>query len=799
MAGEYWNSNVWISANGGDTFIVAIKPPTGAGQTQVLMAPGAFDPAEGVAYAATRGAESAFNYTNDGGDTWNQPAFVDTDITNVLDLAFGSTVLITDGGPDSVWRINDITAATPMWERVYSTPISDMTSFGLAEYSIDGSVLMLYGTGSSNVIEKSTDNGQIWTSWRTLPSAIGAINDWVVYDSATIFAACANGFYGTTRFGPAKQRLNSPATNLVSIALQPGFNPSDADNSKIIVGSNSDDVYISLDAGNIWGAANDVGTGSVYVAFDQLDSSTIYFATSASTVGTAKINTATKKFTTASMKDLKDSATGTATANSFSGIWVSSDNALYVVGGDAVVTTTTYAAPKTVLTNTITLTQGETTDTVTLPVTDITVLTGSFTEGTESLTISGAVVIALSSTVVQGTVYVTGVTSGATGSFDILVAAGLAGYDADPNENDVDVTVGTLQSVKAATSTSTTEDADLFRLLLGETGNIWETEQKVGAVGLWGFNGSNNLLTVVDSHHLWGLKDTLSGKVQGVTVSSIGENKATVSWTAMTGAKQYIVKYDSATVLVPSTPSSTPATTVNLTGLTDDKTYTVKVRVETDHDFQSRWSTGVSFTTIEAIAQPENLVPVNGMQDAPLLPSFVWTEVSNAVEYEFQLSTDPAFGTTLVDITTVITAYTLQTELAYDTNHYWRVRAVSDTGTKSTWCFSNFHTRTEAIPPVTVEPQPTPTVILPTPQVQVTVVPPDVDITLPAPQVTVIPPDITVDVPDVVTVTQQAQPTLVLPVADDPGTPVYIWVIVGIGAILTIAVIVLIIRTRRVV
>ena len=78
-------------------------------------------------------------------------------------------------------------------------------------------------------------------------------------------------------------------------------------------------------------------------------------------------------------------------------------------------------------------------------------------------------------------------------------------------------------------------------------------------------------------------------------------------------------------------------------------------------------------------------------------------------------------------------------------------------------------------------------------------IPPDIDITLPAPQVTVIPPAITVDVPPVVTVTQAAVPTLTLPVAEDPGTPAYIWVIVGIGALLTIAVIVLIIRTRRVV
>jgi len=38
-----------------------------------------------------------------------------------------------------------------------------------------------------------------------------------------------------------------------------------------------------------------------------------------------------------------------------------------------------------------------------------------------------------------------------------------------------------------------------------------------------------------------------------------------------------------------------------------------------------------------------------------------------------------------------------------------------------------------------------------------------------------------------------------MPPEEDPGTPVYIWIIVAIGAVLTIAVIVLIIRTRRVV
>jgi hypothetical protein len=297
--------------------------------------------------------------------------------------------------------------------------------------------------------------------------------------------------------------------------------------------------------------------------------------------------------------------------------------------------------------------------------------------------------------------------------------------------------------------------------------------------------------------------------VTGVAVSGETISSADVSWNAMTGAEKYEIVYDSSEV-------DEEGTSITLSGLTHNTEYDVKVRVNPGDPWSSRWSSGVTFYTLEYVSTPENYVPENGMQDAPLLPSFVWGSVSAAEYYEFQLSTDPAYTSsgftsglvagTPTNIDAPTTAYTQTDELAYDTNHYWIVRAVSTDSLSgelavSGWCFSNFHTRVEAIPPVTIEPPPTPTIdiTLPAPDVQVTVVPPDVDITLPPPQVTVIPPAVTVDVPPVVTVTQQAPPTLVLPVEDDPGTPVYIWVIVAIGAILTIAVIVLIIRTRRVV
>jgi len=91
IMGSTRNDNeIWISRNNGDTFALASKLPSGEDHTQVLMAavPDSFDEDEGVAYAVTSGAESAFSYSTDGGDTWNQIGFVDTTITYVLDMAF---------------------------------------------------------------------------------------------------------------------------------------------------------------------------------------------------------------------------------------------------------------------------------------------------------------------------------------------------------------------------------------------------------------------------------------------------------------------------------------------------------------------------------------------------------------------------------------------------------------------------------------------------------------------------------------------------------------------------------------
>ncbi|MFC1865532.1 hypothetical protein ACFLYB_02315 [Chloroflexota bacterium] len=705
MAGERYNADVWISRNGGDTFNQASKPPTGETMTQVLMSvPGSFDPDTGIAYAATSGIESAFSYTVDGGDTWNQTNFVDTEILNIIDLAFDPitasqpAIMMTDDespSSDSFWRSPDLTADNPKWERTNLSDISALDNFMAVEYAMDGSVIMLFGpSGADYVIQKSTDNGQTWSTWRTLPPAVGGIHDWVVLDSATIFAACDNGFYGTTRFGPAKQRLDGEV--LMSIAYDPG--------SHLIAGNNNGEIFVSDDDGATWGTAQDVsaiaGGGDIYVAFD------------------ADFNV--------------EGADG--------------EGLIYFVGSD---------------------------DDYDVGVAEIDDVDGS-AEALLDDTNEDAIT-------------------------DVHDTDGFVGIHVSPG-----AMADGGNALYAICETGYT-----YRLLLHEEDSVWEVAQDDDLSvprGLWGTTGSNILWTIDDDGaELWALEDTVAGMVTGVSVSGETISTATVDWNEMTGADEYQLAYDSSSVYSDEPP-------VTLSGLSDNTEYDAAVRVAEGHPFTSRWSSGTTFFTLEYLATPENEVPFNGMQEAPLLPSFVWGSVSAAEYYEFQLTTNPAYDEdgfvsglvtgTPTNIDAPTTAYTQTDELAYDTNHYWIVRAVSTDSLSgeiaySGWCFSNFHTRVEVIvlPPV-ILPDPV------TPVIDITVSLPQPTVTVNVPDVIVDSPDIVVNVPPVVTVTQAPTPpqqTFVLPERDDPSTPVYIWVIVGIGAILTIAVIVLIIRTRRVV
>jgi hypothetical protein len=188
-------------------------------------------------------------------------------------------------------------------------------------------------------------------------------------------------------------------------------------------------------------------------------------------------------------------------------------------------------------------------------------------------------------------------------------------------------------------------------------------------------------------------------------------------------------------------------------GLDAGTVYYWKVRATAP--YRSPWSRVWNFTTkLARPAEPEASIPEPGAQNVILQPSFYWNRVSNATGYEIQVATDTAFTNLVAEATVDVNSWVCDTRLNYSTGYYWRVRALKDDLVVSGWKVASFTTMEKAKEP------PPPVEITPAP---------------PAPEIIVEP---------------------VLPVQP---TPMWVWAIIGIGAALVIAVIVLIIRTRRVV
>jgi len=169
----------------------------------------------------------------------------------------------------------------------------------------------------------------------------------------------------------------------------------------------------------------------------------------------------------------------------------------------------------------------------------------------------------------------------------------------------------------------------------------------------------------------------------------------------------------------------------------------------------SPWSTVQKFKTAigASMARPDLQAPWPGEPDVPLSPTFEWSGIEWADYYEYELALDPTttaggyFSTPLVALvgtsSLVSTAWKSDITLDYETRYYWHVKAIG-VDTDTPWSDVGTFT-TLGVPP---------------------------------------------EAPT-------SQPPVVIPPAQNI-TPAWIWAIVIIGAILVIAVIVLIVTTRRV-
>jgi hypothetical protein len=641
---------------------------------------------------------------------------------------------------------------------------------GNIEYTADGSDIMMFVIdGGDFEIWKSSDSGDTWVPWRAVPTEAGWVNDFIAIDGTTICAATEQGFWAVLPASPPITTDFDDADSGVSIAVMGGM---------IAVGTDDGMVVVSDDGGVTFGDAMDAGDGDIYVAFGPDGS--LYAAANGSTVMVLDDD---------EFVDLEDSAEATATTlDGFVGLWVSpsdvpgdtSKHTVYAMttGSDGVAGTAgtpdeyyvedsfsmvisfagdlgTGTAEAWMMWNTP-FYPGD--------ANWLEPINGTFIDG-EILNIIGDNVIWNGSELI-GHIIVEGAESGAQGT----VMLNFPGYTL--------LTAGSILPMETLSVTSSyifceveegdapvsdTPEADVcvWRLLVGEAGNVWENaciEDVYIAEGLWGTTGSNILWTFINPHDyydstpgdqgdlgIWALEDFLTGPVTLLSPANTstvpGTDNATLEWEAYDGAEAYEIAGDIVATGIDDTE-------YEATGLADNTDFAWKVRVEAGEPFQSRWSTSWTFTTTDYLNAPGLKVPILGSQDYTLYPSFVWDSISGADGYVIQISENADFSG-VVDVLTTVAQYTQTTALEYDSDYYWRVKATSEVGGVSAWsAVGNFHTGTEAMPPVVVEPTPTQNI------------------------------------------------TLVVPEAETPG---YIWAIIAIGALLTLAVIVLIVRTRRVV
>jgi hypothetical protein len=193
--------------------------------------------------------------------------------------------------------------------------------------------------------------------------------------------------------------------------------------------------------------------------------------------------------------------------------------------------------------------------------------------------------------------------------------------------------------------------------------------------------------------------------------------------------------------------------------------YYWRVRTSSNGPIYSPWSSVRSFSLENLVASvPAILSPANGATGVKDRASFSWSPVAGITKYQIQIADNIDMSPTIANVQVSGTGYALPSDFIYGHTYYWRVKAIAPI--EGEWSalanFTIMDEPKEPAPPIVVEEVPPPVINIP-----------------PSP-----PPPPAINIPPA--------PTPPAPIA-----PAYIWAVIIIGAILVIAVIVLIVRTRR--
>jgi hypothetical protein len=826
MAGDNIGTNVWYSNDGGWTWAPSAKDPTGVNTTYVIWY-------GDTALAGTTGCSCAVSMScgETVGQYFNQIALIDTNITQVWDMSHapgyldGSTIMYvltfnpnTCDAEDS----NDLFRWDGTnWERVYSSMnweyhglVTSLGQMDWVEVSPDfNDTGCLYLANSYFQMFRSVDQG---CSWRVLayPCApLPQISAWIVVDEETVLAAGSpqndathEYIYKTDRHGtrpwsavPVRYYTAAQSTN---DGVDFDLSPSIATDNSVLFSDEAGHVYLSKDlATTPFNEITDIAGyvifnpngGNTYCVFDPGygtagdPGETMIYAAAGYLVGRCALNSASLL----SKQDWVYISTASASCDPFmmyqaSGIAVAGDTALYVSDTGY----TVQGSGGYTLSGTMGVSYYSTDATVTcdltIPSTAVTLIgTTAFVVGEPLYIVSYNLYCTLAGgSTIDGTLTVRGMISNALGTITISLAESAGCLPCTVGNGGVVELYANL-TILTAPAAGTYYPTGVWRTLnpMDLMPPTWPTplveweflsldstyllsHRQIGLAGasgvysddLWITQASNMLWSIdcsargTPTSYIWMWEDPLAAPVVQISPADgtllATSTTATISWDPLDAATLYeyfIFSYcptcpDNMTVFI---NSYTPLTCIVIPGLTPGTTYYWKVRVACDYPQVSKWSDLWTFDTALS-SVPYLCSPICGSSDIILTTNFSWDGVLGATGYELQVVAASADGTAnftgATTYTSDVNAFASIPGLEYATTYYWRVRAAND-GVTSAWAVCLFTTMDE---PVVVEP---------TPPVEV--------------------------------ITNEI-------------TPTWIWVIIAIGGALTIAVVVLIVTTRRV-
>ena len=795
------------------SWAATVKAPTG--RTNCVVGIDLANPK--LCYAGTTGVESAFSVSQNGGISFNQKSLIDTTISQIQDVmlspdgtwVFMSTACAVGSNVESLWKSKTPTAGSS-WERIaislnganWGNALGDAIVRLSPEFLSDNT-LYWCDRGAPLIVNnvlRSVDGGDIFRS----SSAPAAIADVTVENKDILYMASAANVYTSTNgawFFGLPVATGGPGV-VYTLAMAPTY-PQKPKAGNLLAGfTAAGGVFLSTDGNVSWRPLSAFIAGGtnmqVLADVDYATNNTVYAASATAGQGIWRyvINTSTvwEQILLPGAPSSNFPAGGIMTGLAMQsgvlyGSWATVVAAVGAVAADQFTVTDLVGGD----TGNLTVQAG------TVRVTPLATATVGGIGFPNTVTIPAGIGAVVWATPAAGDSFtVDALTANAAGSWNstVLVPSATAAITADA---DADAAVALGPIVAPAVGLWTLPDAAVAgvagavgsgaeRSLIPDVPVIanWIFETMDSGSAAANFNAPPNALRVAATatsvnllcvngavaNQVFAYDDSMALAKPEVTVpetvpfdSVSGRNQQfTVSWKIISNATSYEVEIytdPACTQIVWSNPAArvapwytppqplSPTVVVPFNTLNAGQDYFLRLRVRNQipNDLiRSNYSSVYRFAVkggerVEVSylgVQP--LGPTAGATGVPLSPGFTWSPYASATRYEFQLAKDPGFATVIASAKVATTAYKYDGKLDYKTTYFWRARGIEPTITD--WSPVASFT-TEAAPP----PPPAPT---------------------PAPP----PPP-----PPVV-------------------TPTIIWSIIGVGAILVIAVIVLIVRTR---